>query len=93
MVKKSKSSFRGKVGANAQKTSKSGASYGHLRLPKGVPVFTPEPECTIKLDFMPYVVTDSKHPDKDTNSRPPIPGWRHCCTFPGSSIGSGALFR
>lgn len=68
MVKKSKSSFRGKVGANAQKTAKSGSSYGHLMLPKGVPVLNPEPECTIKMDFMPYVVTDLKHPDRDANT-------------------------
>lgn len=66
MVQKKKtSSFRGKVGANAQKTANRGASYGHLNLPKDVPIFSPEPECTVKLDFMPYVITDPKHPDRD----------------------------
>jgi hypothetical protein len=63
MVKKRTSSFRGKVGANAQRTTKAGASYGHLRLPKGVGVFTPEPDGRVKFDVIPYIVTDPKHPD------------------------------
>lgn len=66
MVQKKKSNFRGKLGANAQKTAKTGASYGHLKLPNGVGVFNPDPDGRYKLDFLPYVVTDEKHPDKDT---------------------------
>ena len=65
MTTKKKSSFRGKVGLNAQKTAKTGASYGHLKLPKGVGVFNPDPDGRYKLDFIPYIVTDEKHPDRD----------------------------
>lgn len=60
-----KSSFRGKVGANAQKQKTSGAAYGYLNLPKGVNVFTPEPGGRHSFDIMPYVVTNSRHPDRD----------------------------
>ena len=68
MTAKKTSSFRGKVGANAQKTAKAGTSYGHLNLPKGVGVFNPDPDGRYKLDFLPYKVTDTKHPDKDEES-------------------------
>jgi hypothetical protein len=64
---KKQSSFRGKVASNAQKTTNTGASYGHLRLPKGVSVFNPEADGRYKLDFMPYEITDTKHPDRDTD--------------------------
>jgi len=65
MTTKKKSNFAGKVGANAQKKAQTGASYGHLRLPKGVGVFAPDPDGRYKLDFLPYVVTDPKHMDRD----------------------------
>lgn len=81
MVQKSKkkSSFRGKVASNAQRTSKDGNAFGYLKLPKGIPMLTPDPEGSIKLDFIPYVVTDSKHPDRDAETETAIKGsiwWR-----------------
>jgi hypothetical protein len=65
MTTKKKSSFRGKVAADAQRRQKAATSYGHLSLPKGVSVFSPEPGGRVKLDFMPYIVTDPKHPDRN----------------------------
>ena len=62
-----KSKFRGKVGADAKKQQKSGSSYGYLNLPKGISVFSPKPDTRVKLDFLPYEVTDKLHPDRDVD--------------------------
>lgn len=81
MVQKSKkkSNFRGKVASNALKTSKEGNSSGYLKLPKGISMLTPDPEGSIKLDFIPYIVTDPKHPDRDAETETAVKGsiwWR-----------------
>jgi hypothetical protein len=67
MAKKSrKSKFKGKVGTNAEKQKNATRNYGHLNLPANVEVFKPTPGSrNVQLDFMPYIVTDDKHPDKD----------------------------
>lgn len=69
MAQKSKSSFRGKVASNAIQTSKSNSSFGYLRIPKGVDVFIPDPDGKYELDFLPYVVTDPRHPDRDEKNQ------------------------
>ena len=61
-VKKGTSRFRGRVREDAKKRKK-GAAYGYLVIPQGVDVFNPEPDSTVKMDIMPYEVTDKKHPD------------------------------
>lgn len=61
-VKKGTSRFKGRVREDAKKRKK-GASYGYLVIPQGVDVFNPEPDSTVKMDIMPYEVTDKKHPD------------------------------
>jgi len=67
MAKGKKSSFRGKVASDSKRQQSQGSSYGHLMLPKGVSVFSPKPGSKVKLDFMPYEVTDEKHPDKNAD--------------------------
>ena len=74
MTTKKKSSFRGKVASNAERTAKSGASYGHLRIPRGIDVFNPDPDGKYKLDFLPYIVTDPKHPDRDDETQTALEG-------------------
>ena len=69
MSKKKRSSFRGKV----KKDSQRGVGYGYLNLPKGVKVFNPD-SVTVKLDFMPYEVTDKKHPDRNVEDEIAVPG-------------------
>jgi len=64
MAKKRKSNFRDKVGADSERQKREVASYGHLLLPKGVTMFSPEPGGRASLDFLPYRVTDPNHPDK-----------------------------
>jgi len=65
MAKKRMSNFRGKVADDLKKSKGGSASYGYLRLPKGLSVFSPEPDSRVKLDFLPYEVTDPKHPDRN----------------------------
>ena len=60
--KKSTSVFKGRIKENASKRKK-GSAYGYLRIPKGVDVFSPDPDSTVEMDIMPYVVTTKNHPD------------------------------
>lgn len=63
MTTKRTSNFRGKVLKDSQRT-KSGSSY--LELPKGFELYNAESDTRkIKLDFLPYVVSDQNHPCKD----------------------------
>lgn len=68
MTTKRKSSFRGKVGADSKRQQTAATSYGHLLLKKGTSVFSVEPGSkNVLLDFLPYEVTDKKHPDKNAD--------------------------
>lgn len=73
-TKATKSKFKGKVAGNAHKQKTQGAKYGHLNLPKGVSVFKEEPGSRVRLDFLPYEVTDPKHSDRDDELEIAIPG-------------------
>lgn len=75
MAKKtSKSSFRNKVTTNAQKTSKDSNVVSYLKIPRDIELLNPEPECILRLDFIPYVVTDSRHPDRDPETNTAMKG-------------------
>ena len=66
MAKKArKSSFRGKVAADTKRQKTAGANFGYLKLPKGMNVYSPVPGAREKIDVIPYVVTDEKHPDRN----------------------------
>lgn len=71
---KRKSKFRGKVAKNTQKQRTQGSSYGHLNLPKGINVFKEDPGGRATLDFLPYVVTDEFHMDRDVEAGIAVPG-------------------
>jgi hypothetical protein len=71
---KRKSKFRGKVASNTQKQRTQGSSYGHLRLPKGVNIFKEEPGGRAFLDFIPYIVKDKNHMDRDERAGIAVPG-------------------
>jgi len=62
---KKKSKFRGKTTANARRQKSEGTKYGYLSLPKGAKLFKEEPSTRVRVDFLPYIVTDPKHPDRD----------------------------
>lgn len=75
MVKRTKrTSLKAKVGANAHKQKTTGAQYGYLSLPKGVQMFKEQPKDRPRLDFIPYTVSDPKHPDRDDDLEIATPG-------------------
>lgn len=63
-MKKSKISFKGKTTKDLE-SRKKGSNYGYLIIPKGVDVFTAEPDTKVDMDIMPYLVTDKNHPNKN----------------------------
>jgi hypothetical protein len=63
-----------KIGKDTQRQERASSSFGYLDLPKDMKVFSPEPEGRVKLDFLPYEVTDPKHPDRDPESDIAVPG-------------------
>lgn len=71
---KRKSKFRGKVAKNTQKQKTAGSKYGHLNLPRGVNIFKEEPGGRATLDFLPYVVEDEMHLDRDVADGIAVPG-------------------
>jgi len=71
---KKKSKFAGKTNRNAATQKSKGSAYGHLRLPQGIRVFKEAPDSRVKLDFLPYIVSDPKHPDRDDEYEIAIPG-------------------
>ncbi len=63
MARKKKSSWRGRVKADVDKQEAKRSSYGYLKLPKGISIYTPTPGKTENFDVIPYIVQDNKHPD------------------------------
>jgi hypothetical protein len=74
MSKKKVSFFKGKVASDAKRQATAGSSYGYLRLPKGLNVYSPEPGKRAKFDIIPYTVTNPKHPDRNVEEGFAIPG-------------------
>jgi hypothetical protein len=66
MSTKQKMSFKGKVAKNAEKSGSQGNSYGYLNMPKGVEMYEPVPGAREKIDILPYIITDPKHSDIDS---------------------------
>lgn len=91
MAKKKKTSFRKMVAQNSHKQKSQGDSYNHLRLPKGVPVFSPDVNTRVKLDFLPYEVTSAAHLDRDDEYGIAVPGeyWYKKPYYRHRDIGSG----
>ena len=63
MAKRRTSSFRGKVARDAEKQKKE-ASFSYLVMPKDVEILVADPG-RFKMDILPYVVQNEKHPDRD----------------------------
>jgi hypothetical protein len=73
-VKKKPSKFKNQVAADSQEAKTRGSKYGYLSLPKGVQVLKIEAGKQYKLDFIPYTVTDKKHPNRRDDLERAIPG-------------------
>ena len=65
--KGSNSKFRAAVAGNVKQQKLQGSKYGYLNLPKNIRVFKEEPGSRVSLDILPYIVTDPKHMDKNTD--------------------------
>lgn len=74
MKKERKFSFRGKVVSSDEKYKKANSSFGYLNIPTGFKMFTIEEGTkSIDLDFLPYIVTDPKHPQRDDEREVALP--------------------
>jgi hypothetical protein len=68
-MEKKRTNFADMVVDSSVNKKRSGTSYGHLMLPRGVNVYSAEPGSrNILLDFLPYEVTDPKHPDRNAET-------------------------
>lgn len=72
MAKSSK--FRDRVGADNEREKARGSSYGHLILPRGIKMFQVQGGDRVRLDFLPYVVTDEHHPNRNDDKDVAVPG-------------------
>jgi hypothetical protein len=74
MTTTKRSSFRGKVNVDAKKEPKTtGKSY--LNLPEGIKQYNAKEGLKkILLDFLPYIITDPKHPNRDEKNGIAIEG-------------------
>jgi len=72
--KKRRSNFKAKVSKNVQQQQTQGSRYGHLNLPRGVNIYKETPGGRVRLDILPYEVTDPKHPDRNDEQDVAVPG-------------------
>lgn len=72
MVKSSK--FRDKVIADNEREKSRGSSYGHLMIPRGTKIFQVEGGDRVKLDFLPYTITDEHHMCRNEEREVAMPG-------------------
>ncbi len=73
MARKKQSKFKDKVSADTTRQKNAESNYGYLKLPKGVNIFSPD-EGKVRLDILPYLVTDEKHPDRNEEMEIATPG-------------------
>ena len=67
-MSKTKNNFRGNVINTAEKREQAKSAFSYLNLPKGVKAFSvKEGTRKVTFDIIPYVVTDSRHPDNLIN--------------------------
>src|SRR5512139_3037857 len=74
MTRERKSTFKGKVVSSDQK-QRSSKKTPHLIIPKGIKLFKlPEGVRSFSVDFLPYIVSNEKHPERDDKYGVAIPG-------------------
>jgi hypothetical protein len=57
--------FQNKVANNARERELSRSSYGFLRLPENIKLFSPEGDSEVTFDIVPYIITNLKHGDRN----------------------------
>lgn len=74
-MKEKKSNFKGKLVNSYKKQKEAKSGYGYLKLPTGVEMFKlPEDSRTFDLDFLPYIVTNERHLDRNNEEGLAIAG-------------------
>ena len=71
----SRSKFADQVGANIEQDKSRKGGFSYLSLPRGVELFKVEGGDRIEVDFLPYVITDEKHPDRNDKKDIALPGY------------------
>jgi len=86
-----KSNFRDYVYEDSHEKKTARGTYGYLRLPKDVSVFSPEPGKRSKFDIIPYEVKTTMHPDRNPRTGRATPGtlWYKYSFFIHRGIGGG----
>ena len=76
MVKASrkKGKFRDMIGADVAAERVRTSTYGYLKLPKGVNMYKEPQQDTVRLDFLPYEVTNPQHADRQDETGKAVPG-------------------
>ena len=75
MATKRSNNYWDKVNTEARRQKTEGSSKSYLKLPKGVKVYNAEEDIKeVYLDFLPYVVSDTNHPNKDVKEGIGVPG-------------------
>src|SRR5512135_3174256 len=69
-----KSKFAQQVADASREQKTKTSQYGHLNIPRGVPIIKETGGSRLELDFLPYKVTDPKHPDRKDETERAIPG-------------------
>ena len=62
MSKKKRKKHDFSVGVRYAREQSKGKAYGYLNLPKGTNIYKPKPDSVVKIDILPYEVTDKRHP-------------------------------
>jgi len=62
---KKQSMWKKAVSVDTERQKKQASKMGYFVLPKNVRLFKETPGSKVKMDFLPYIVTDPNHPDKN----------------------------
>jgi hypothetical protein len=72
-MKEKSNSFRGKVRTDGERSAKADSSY--LNLPRGIKLYNVETDARkVKLDILPYTISDPNHPCKDVVNKIALKG-------------------
>lgn len=76
MTKERSHSFKGKIVSSAEKQKKSSrGGKAYIELPKGIEFLKlPDNAKSVKLDFLPYIITSEHHPERDDKAGVALPG-------------------
>ena len=85
------SKFKDKVGADNAREKSRGSSYGHIVIPRGTKMFTVNGGDRVKLEFLPYTVTDPNHLCRNDSLEIAIPNteWYRKPYFLHRNVGAG----